>query len=113
DIFPVVAFAVGQPEQALLEDRVTPVPQRDREAEALLVVGDAGQAVFAPAVRPRAGLIVGEVVPGVAALAVVFAHSAPLALAQVRPPLLPGDLLGASLVESSVFRGHVSPAFGS
>src|SRR5207245_1806458 len=80
DILPVVAFAVGQPEQSLLEDGVAPVRQRESEAEALLVIGDAGQSILTPAVRPRAGLVVAEVIPGVAALAIVFAHRAPLAL---------------------------------
>jgi hypothetical protein len=55
---------LAQAEQPLLEDRVTLVPQRDRETEALMVVGDAGQAVLAPAIRARSRLVVGEVVPG-------------------------------------------------
>ena len=38
DVLAVVALAVGQPEQPLLEDRVAAVPQRQREAELLLVV---------------------------------------------------------------------------
>ena len=66
DVLAVIALAVGQAEQALLQDRVAPVPQREREAEALLVVGDAAEAVLAPAIRARARLVVGEVVPGVA-----------------------------------------------
>ena len=100
DVLAVIALAVGQAEQAFLEDRVLAVPQGQREAEPLLVVGDAGQAVLAPAVGARAGLVVGEVVPGVAALAVVLADGAPLPLAEVRPPLLPGNLLLAGFFES-------------
>ena len=99
DVLAVIALAVGQAEQALLEDRVLAVPEGQREAEPLLVVGDAGQAVFAPAVGARAGLVVGEVVPGVAALAVVLADRAPLAFAQVRSPLLPGNGSLASLFQ--------------
>ena len=38
DVLPVVALAVGQAEQALLEDGVGPVPQGQGEAQALLVV---------------------------------------------------------------------------
>ena len=102
-VLAVVALAVGQSEEPLLEDRILPVPQGQREAEALLVVGNAGQAVFAPAVGARAGLIVGEEIPGVTVLAVVLAHGSPLALAEVRSPLLPVDLLLASLVKSDVF----------
>ena len=102
-VLAVVALAVGEPEEALLEDRILAVPQREAEAEALLVVGDAGDAVFAPAVGARAGVIVGEEVPGVARLAVVLAHRAPLAFAQVRPPLLPGGGAGAGFFQSNVF----------
>ena len=66
DVLAVVALAVGEPEQALLEDRVATVPEGEREAQPLPVVGDARDAVLAPAVGARAGLIVAEVVPGVA-----------------------------------------------
>ena len=110
DVLAVVALAVGQAEEPLLEDRVLAVPQGQGEAEPLLVVGDAGDAVLAPAIGARAGLVVGEVVPGVAVLAVVLAHGAPLALAEVRPPLLPGSLLSraSSSRISSAFIGHAS-----
>ena len=50
-VFAVVALAVGQAEEALLEDRVLPVPERDREAELLLVVGDARPARLPPSGR--------------------------------------------------------------
>src|SRR5438477_562924 len=48
-----------------------------------------GDAVLAPAVRTRARMIVREVVPGGAAGAVVLAHRAPRALADVRSPCAP------------------------
>src|SRR5262249_46442130 len=100
DVFAVIALAVGQAEQALLEDRIDAVPQRQGEAEELVVVGDAAEAVLAPAVRARAGLVVGEVGPGVAALAVVLPHRAPLALGEIRSPLAPRDALLARLLEA-------------
>jgi hypothetical protein len=50
DILAVVAFAVGQAEEPFLQDGVLAVPQRQGEAETLVVVRDAGQAVLAPAV---------------------------------------------------------------
>jgi len=86
DVLAMIAFAVGQPEHALLEDRVVAVPQRQRETQALPVVTDTGNAVLAPAVGARARLIVTEVIPGISVLAVVLADSAPLPLAQVRAP---------------------------
>ena len=106
NVLAVVPLAVGQSEQPLLEDRVLPVPQRQRKAEALLVVGYAGQPVFTPAVGARAGLIVGEEIPRVAVLAVILADRSPLALAEVGPPFLPVDLLFASFLQSCGFGGH-------
>ena len=111
DILAVVAFAVGQPEEALLEDRVPAVPQGQGKAQPLFVVGYAGQAILSPAVGPRAGLIVGEEIPGVTPLAVVLAHRPPLPLAQVGSPFLPGDLLLPSLFEADLFRAHKISSF--
>ena len=114
DVLAVVALAVGQPEQALLQDGVPLVPQRQREAQPLLVVADSPQAVLAPAVGARARLVVREVVPGVAVVAVVLADRAPLALAEVRSPLLPGDLRLARLVQplllGDVDQGCIPPS---
>ena len=53
-VLAVVALAVGQAEQALLEDRIAAVPQRQRQAQPLLVVADAGDAVLAPAIGAAA-----------------------------------------------------------
>ena len=60
DVFAVVPFAIGEPEETFLEDRVFAVPERERKAQPLLVVGDPGKAVFAPTIGARAGVIVGE-----------------------------------------------------
>ena len=51
------------------------------EAEPLSVIGNAGDAILAPAVGTRAGMIVGEEIPNVAVLAEILAHGAPLPLA--------------------------------
>ena len=76
----------------------------------LLVVGNAGDAVFAPAIRAGAGVIVGEEVPGVAVLAVVLAHGAPLPFTEIRPPLLPGGLLARLFqTDCSAVMNHLSP----
>ena len=92
-IFAVVALAVGQAKQPLLEDRVPAIPQGQGETEELPVVADAAQAILAPTIGPGAGLVVAEIVPGVAIGAIVLAHGAPLALAQVGAPLAPGHIL--------------------
>ena len=111
DVFAVIAFGVGQAEEALFQNGIGAVPEGQGEAESLLVVGDAGQPVLAPAIGAGAGLVVGEVVPGVAVLAVIFADGPPLSFAEVRPPLFPGGFLLARCVEPVVFRGHGSLAF--
>ena len=82
----MVALGAGQAEQPLLEDRVAPVPQREREAQPALAVADAEQAVLAPAVGAAARVVVREVVPAVAVGRVVLAHRAPLPLGRGTAP---------------------------
>src|SRR6185437_2317430 len=88
-VLAVVPLAVGQPEQPFLEDRVFAVPERERRAEVLVLVANPGKAVFAPAIRSRAGLIVREVLPSISAVAVILAHGPPLPFAEIRPPVFP------------------------
>ena len=107
-VLAVVALAVGEPEHPLLEDRVRAVPQRERQAQPLALVADPGDPVLAPPVGARARLVVREVVPGVAAAAVVLADRAPLALGQIRAPRLPGDF-----ARSGPPRGGRVQGFGS
>src|SRR5690606_30363403 len=93
-VLPMVAATAGEAEHALLEDRVLAVPQRQGEAERLPFVADAGHAVLVPPVGAGPGVVVREVVPGGAVLAVVLPHRPPGAFSQVRSPgpprLLPG-----------------------
>src|SRR5581483_3812493 len=96
DVLAVVALGTPEPEQALLQDGVLSVPEREREAEAALPVADPEQPVLAPAVGAAPGVIVREVVPHGTVGGVVLAHRAPLALRQVRSPPLP--VLGAPRV---------------
>src|SRR5690606_15792761 len=80
---------VVEAEEALLEDRIALVPQRDREADVLVAVAEAGEPVLTPAVGARARVVVRQVGPGGAVRAVVLAHRAPLTLAEIGPPALP------------------------
>jgi hypothetical protein len=50
DVLAMVAFGPGEPERPLLEDRVIPVPERQRQAQPLLGVAEPGQSVLTPAV---------------------------------------------------------------
>ena len=90
DVLAVVALGAGEAEQPFLEEGVAPVPQREPDAQPLLDVAEPGEPVLAPPVGARAGVIMRQVAPGVAVLAVVLADRAPLPLADVGPPCVPG-----------------------
>ena len=64
DVFAVIALFAGEAEEAFFEDGVAAIPEREREADLLMTVADAGDAVFVPAVSARAGVVVGKVFPG-------------------------------------------------
>jgi hypothetical protein len=107
DILAVIAFAVVQPEQALFEDGILAIPHRKRKTKPLLVVAHAGDAVFAPAIGPAAGVIVRKIVPSLSIQAVVFAYGTPLPVAQVRTPSSPGLTAEAIFFHPLVFGGIV------
>jgi hypothetical protein len=119
-VLAVVALRAGQPEQALLEDRIATVPERDREAQAALAIGDAEQAVFPPPVHAAARVVVREVGPALAVGGVVLAHRPPLAFREIRSPALPVAVALDVLVEALALdareardlvggAGHVDP----
>src|SRR4051794_35308010 len=85
-VLAVIALAVGQPKQPFLEDRVLAIPQRDRKAQKLPIVTVTSQPILAPVVGTRPCVVVGKIVPGVAILAVVFAHRSPLPFTEIRSP---------------------------
>src|SRR6185503_14865072 len=58
DVLPVIPLAIGETEQSFLENRVLPIPERYRKAEALAVVANPGEPILAPAIGSRARLIV-------------------------------------------------------
>src|SRR5262249_31451410 len=114
DILAVVALAAGQAEQAFLEDGVLAVPQGQGEAEVLVTVTDAGQAILVPAIGPRAGMIMREIVPGIAVRAVVLADRPPGPLRHERPPAVPVPLMLAVHQEANslacVVNAHANAA---
>ena len=104
-VLAVVTFGIGESEEPLLDDGVGSIPQRQGEAQQLLIVAESAQAILPPAVGARTRLVVGEVTPCVAVCAVVFAHGAPLALTEVWTPLLPGNLPLSVLLQALVLNG--------
>src|SRR6266567_2866956 len=96
DVFPMIALTVCEAEHPFLQNGILAVPHSQSEAQQLFVIADTGQAVFTPVIGSRSRLVVTKVAPGISILAVVLANRAPLALAKVRAPLLPGNVGYAS-----------------
>src|SRR6185436_3837821 len=96
-VLAVVAAVAAEAEHPLLEDRVLAVPEREREAERLPVVTDAGHAVLVPPVGPGSRVIVREVVPRRTVLAVVLADGPPRTLGEIGTPGAPLLLAGVGL----------------
>src|SRR5581483_3972930 len=65
------------------------IPKCYGKTQILLIVTNTRNALFAPAVGFTTGHIMGDIVPRVAISAVVFTHSAPLAVAHIRSPFFP------------------------
>src|SRR5262249_38570354 len=99
-VLAVVALVAGEPEEALLQDRVASVPEREREAQPALAGGDPAEPVLPPPVRAAGGVVVRQVSPGGPASRVVLAHGAPLPLGEVRSPALPVEDAPGVLVEA-------------
>ena len=64
----------GDAEQALFEDGIDTVPESDGKAQLAVVVADASQSIFSPAVDAGASVLVRKVRPGVAVPRVVLPH---------------------------------------
>jgi hypothetical protein len=57
------------------------------------MISESGDAILTPSIGAAAGMIVGEVLPGVTVWAIVFSHRSPLAFAEVGSPLSPKSVL--------------------
>src|SRR5436305_9403422 len=108
DVLAVIALQPGQPEKALLQNRVTPIPKRERETEPLFKVGDSTDAILAPAIGARARVVMREIIPRVAGRAVIFAHSGPCALAQIWSPKVPALSHAVILCDTGLLSVHAN-----
>jgi hypothetical protein len=81
----VIGLATGEAERPLLQYRVAPVPQRERQAQPLLDVAEPGKPVLTPPIGARACVIMREIAPGVTVGAVVLADCAPRSFSEVGP----------------------------
>src|ERR1700736_2015649 len=89
DVFAMVSLAVRETEQALLQNRILLIPEREPHANALVTVAEAANTVFAPTIGATTGVIVREIVPGRSTGTIVLTHCSPLALAQIGAPTFP------------------------
>src|SRR5215510_7096629 len=104
DVLAVIPLLIRQTKHALFEDRVLGIPQGHGQTEVLLVITKAPHAVFVPAIRPAAGMIVRERVPGVPVGAVILTHGSPGALAEIGAPALPIGLARLVFCQATVLR---------
>ncbi len=113
-VLAVIAFVMDEAEEALLQDRIAPVPQRDREADAALTIRPTEQSVLAPPVCATACVVVREIAPAIAVGGIVLPHGPPLSRRQVRPESLPvrgarrvmGQALGLGIDARRLLLGH-------
>jgi hypothetical protein len=77
DVLCVIALRSPQAEQAFLQDRVAAIPKGKGKTKALVIVGNAGNAILGPAVCARAGMIMWKVIPSRSIGAVIFTRVAP------------------------------------
>src|SRR5947209_5217245 len=88
-ILTVIALRPRQAEEALLEDRIDAIPERQGEAHEPLIVRDTEQAVLTPPIGARTRVVMREEFPRRTIGGVILAHGPPLALGKVRPPAIP------------------------
>ena len=94
-VLAVISLGRRQPEQSLLEVRITFIPEGRRETKALIPVADAGDTILTPAVGLSAGPVVGEICPGIAIGRVVLPDRTPRPVRQVGAPSPPaGGIIG-------------------
>ena len=108
DVLAVIPLGPGHAEEALLQNRVTSIPKREGETETLFEIGDAADAILAPAVRTRARVVMREIIPRLARRAVILTHCAPRPLAQVRSPEIPALSEAVILCDTALLGVHAN-----
>src|SRR4029077_3119102 len=64
NVFPVISLTVREAENPLFQNRILPIPEGQSQTETLMVVAQAGNAIFAPTIGTAARLVVTEIIPG-------------------------------------------------
>ena len=116
-VFAVVTLGIAQAEGPLLENRILAVPEGQGKTQAALLIAEAEQTVFSPAIDARSSMVVGKGAPGIAVGGIVLAHGAPLAIGEVAAPQAPGRVTRVTLGHASGLggdeTGHRREAFRS
>src|SRR5215213_5978408 len=89
DVLAVVPLRIRQAKETLLENRIPPVPERQRQAKVLSAIADPGDPIFTPAISPAPRMVMREIFPRRAVRTVVLAHRAPLPFGDIRSPAPP------------------------
>src|SRR5205823_2541336 len=106
DVLAAVAFARRQSEESFFENRIAAVPECRREHQQLIAIAESADCIFSPSERLAPRLFMRDEVPGVAVDAVVLAHRAPRAIADVAAPLAPArQRTGRRLGKAAMFGG--------
>src|SRR4029077_19338234 len=79
----------SQSEQTLFENGIVLVPEGQCEADHLMAIANAGQAILRPAISTRTCVVVREIFPRVPVSTVVLADGPPGTFGKIRSPALP------------------------
>src|SRR5262249_16066539 len=110
-ILAVVALRASQSEEALLQDWIFRVPERECETKTALPICDAEQSVLAPAISAASRVIVRKIIPPISLRRIIFANCRPLSLGEVRPPAFPVAYARRVLSETLFFRSLTAHGF--
>src|SRR5256885_3242707 len=105
-IFTMISLRTGKAKEPFLQDAIFAIPERQGEAQILIAIAYPCDSIFAPAVNPRASMLVGKIVPGIAVGAVIFAHSTPCAFAEIWPPVFPVSFVFVIFLKTELFPSH-------
>src|SRR5437867_1948366 len=89
-ILTMIAFWTCQAEEPLFEDRISPIPETEREAEQATLITNAQQTIFAPSIGAGASMLMWKGIPRAPIRRVILADGTPLAVGEVGTPTIPG-----------------------
>src|SRR5713101_2832197 len=102
-ILTVIALRVRQAEEPFLHDRVGLVPQGQGKTYQSLIVADAHQSIFAPAISARAGVLMWEEIPRGSIGGIVLADGSPLTFGEIGTPTIPWLLILVRFLKPVLF----------